>query len=268
MAPTRSSTTQASTSRTQLRALTLGRGVDIVYDCVGGSSAEPALRAMAWQGRFLVVGFAAGGHPGDPAQPAAAQGLRGPRRVLGRGGEARRGGPSRQHDGGAGVGGRGTPRPRSTRPTRWPRRRGDRRARAPRGGGEGHHHALSGAPAQSAWQFARALYIRPRHRGTSRRIFMKPSSLIALGHRSGLRARRGGQRAGRRASWSSGRRHGGRVLSARRRSRQSARPGTAEHHRDRPGHGRLGRQPEAHRRRSGRRRLHAGRRRFRRLHRP
>jgi len=46
-----------------LRDLTGGNGVDIVYDCVGGQSSELALRAMAWQGRFLVVGFAAGQIP-------------------------------------------------------------------------------------------------------------------------------------------------------------------------------------------------------------
>jgi NADPH2:quinone reductase len=40
---------------------TLGQhGADIVYDPVGGDYAEPALRAMAWRGRYLVVGFAAG----------------------------------------------------------------------------------------------------------------------------------------------------------------------------------------------------------------
>ncbi len=43
-----------------LRALTGGKGVDVVYDCVGGPSSEAALRATAWQGRFLVVGFASG----------------------------------------------------------------------------------------------------------------------------------------------------------------------------------------------------------------
>ncbi len=37
-----------------------GGGVDIVYDAVGGDFAEPALRAMNWEGRFLVVGFPAG----------------------------------------------------------------------------------------------------------------------------------------------------------------------------------------------------------------
>lgn len=46
-----------------LRDATGGRGVDVVYDCVGGAFSEPALRATAWQGRFLVVGFAAGEIP-------------------------------------------------------------------------------------------------------------------------------------------------------------------------------------------------------------
>jgi NADPH2:quinone reductase len=49
-----------------LRALTGGRGVDVIYDCVGGDSAEAALRAMAWEGRFLVVGFASGDIPKIP----------------------------------------------------------------------------------------------------------------------------------------------------------------------------------------------------------
>ncbi len=35
-------------------------GVDVVYDPVGGAYAEPALRSLAWEGRFLVVGFPAG----------------------------------------------------------------------------------------------------------------------------------------------------------------------------------------------------------------
>lgn len=35
-------------------------GADIVYDPVGGDYAEPALRAIAWEGRYLVVGFPAG----------------------------------------------------------------------------------------------------------------------------------------------------------------------------------------------------------------
>jgi NADPH2:quinone reductase len=38
-------------------------GVDVIYDPVGGSLAEPALRSVGWQGRYLVVGFAAGDIP-------------------------------------------------------------------------------------------------------------------------------------------------------------------------------------------------------------
>lgn len=49
-----------------LKDLTGGRGVDVVYDCVGGKYAEPAVRALAWQGRLLVVGFAAGDIPKLP----------------------------------------------------------------------------------------------------------------------------------------------------------------------------------------------------------
>ncbi len=49
-----------------LRDLTGGRGVDVIYDCVGGDHAEPALRSIAWMGRFCVVGFAAGAIPRIP----------------------------------------------------------------------------------------------------------------------------------------------------------------------------------------------------------
>ena len=52
--------------RERLKALTDGRGVDVVYDPVGGDLAEPALRSMAWRGRYLVVGFAAGPIPSLP----------------------------------------------------------------------------------------------------------------------------------------------------------------------------------------------------------
>ncbi len=44
----------------RLKELTGGRGVDVVYDAVGDRFSEPALRALAWRGRHLVVGFAAG----------------------------------------------------------------------------------------------------------------------------------------------------------------------------------------------------------------
>ena len=52
--------------RKRVKELTEGRGVDVCYDPVGGDYAEPALRSMAWGGRFLVIGFAAGDIPRVP----------------------------------------------------------------------------------------------------------------------------------------------------------------------------------------------------------
>ena len=52
--------------RERIKAITDGRGVDVVYDPVGGDLSEPALRSMAWRGRFLVIGFAAGPIPSLP----------------------------------------------------------------------------------------------------------------------------------------------------------------------------------------------------------
>ena len=52
--------------RERIKTLTEGRGVDVVYDPVGGDFAEPALRSVAWRGRYLVVGFAAGDIPKIP----------------------------------------------------------------------------------------------------------------------------------------------------------------------------------------------------------
>jgi len=48
------------------RALNGGRGPDVIYDCIGGPYAEPALRALNWGGRYLVIGFAAGEIPKIP----------------------------------------------------------------------------------------------------------------------------------------------------------------------------------------------------------
>jgi len=50
----------------RIKALTGGNGVDVVYDPVGGALAEAALRGTAWQGRYLVVGFASGDIPKIP----------------------------------------------------------------------------------------------------------------------------------------------------------------------------------------------------------
>jgi NADPH:quinone reductase len=52
--------------RDALKGLTGGRGVDVVYDPVGGALSEAALRATAWEGRFLVIGFASGTIPKIP----------------------------------------------------------------------------------------------------------------------------------------------------------------------------------------------------------
>ena len=53
-----------------VKALTEGQGVDVVYDPVGGDLAQAALRSLAWHGRYLVIGFAAGEIPEFPANLA------------------------------------------------------------------------------------------------------------------------------------------------------------------------------------------------------
>jgi NADPH2:quinone reductase len=50
----------------EIKRLTGGRGADVLYDPVGADYAEPAIRAMNWEGRYLVVGFAAGEIPRIP----------------------------------------------------------------------------------------------------------------------------------------------------------------------------------------------------------
>lgn len=58
----------------ELKRLTGGKGVDVIYDPVGGDYAEAALRAIAWEGRFLVIGFAAGAIPKIPLNLALLKG--------------------------------------------------------------------------------------------------------------------------------------------------------------------------------------------------
>jgi len=60
--------------RERITDLTAGKGVDVVYDAVGGSYTEPALRSLAWRGRLLVVGFAAGEIPRIPLNLALLKG--------------------------------------------------------------------------------------------------------------------------------------------------------------------------------------------------
>ena len=65
---------RAENLRDALRAHTDGRGVDVVCDPVGGELAEPAFRAIAWGGRFLIIGFAAGEIPRLPLNLALLKG--------------------------------------------------------------------------------------------------------------------------------------------------------------------------------------------------
>jgi NADPH:quinone reductase len=60
--------------RERIKALTEGRGVDVIYDPVGGPYSEPAFRSIAWRGRHLVVGFAAGDIPKLPLNLALLKG--------------------------------------------------------------------------------------------------------------------------------------------------------------------------------------------------
>lgn len=52
--------------KASVKALTAGKGVDVIYDPVGDSLADPAFRTIAWGGRYLVIGFAGGQIPAIP----------------------------------------------------------------------------------------------------------------------------------------------------------------------------------------------------------
>ncbi len=60
--------------RESLKALTDGKGPNVVYDPVGGDLTEQAFRAIAWRGRYLVVGFASGPIPALPLNLALLKG--------------------------------------------------------------------------------------------------------------------------------------------------------------------------------------------------
>jgi NADPH2:quinone reductase len=60
--------------REVLKTVTEGKGPDVIYDPVGGDFAEPAFRSIAWRGRYLVVGFAAGPIPALPFNLALLKG--------------------------------------------------------------------------------------------------------------------------------------------------------------------------------------------------
>ena len=77
--------------REAVKRLTGGKGVNVVCDPVGGKYAEPALRGMAWRGRYCVVGFASGSIPSIELNLVLLKGCS----IVGvvRGGDARRGDP-------------------------------------------------------------------------------------------------------------------------------------------------------------------------------
>ncbi len=60
--------------REELKALTEGKGPDVVVDPVGGDLAEPVFRSIAWRGRYLVIGFAQGAIPALPLNLALLKG--------------------------------------------------------------------------------------------------------------------------------------------------------------------------------------------------
>lgn len=60
--------------KARAKELTNGNGADVIYDPVGGALSEAALRSIAWEGRFLVVGFAAGEIPKIPLNLALLKG--------------------------------------------------------------------------------------------------------------------------------------------------------------------------------------------------
>ncbi|MCC6919760.1 MAG: NADPH:quinone oxidoreductase family protein [Alphaproteobacteria bacterium] len=60
--------------REALKALTNGKGIDVVFDPVGGATTEQAFRSLAWKGRHLVVGYASGTIPALPINLALLKG--------------------------------------------------------------------------------------------------------------------------------------------------------------------------------------------------
>ncbi|MDP1842642.1 MAG: zinc-binding dehydrogenase [Sediminibacterium sp.] len=60
--------------RTSIKAIVGDKGVDVVFDPIGGQLAEAALRSMAWKGRYLIVGFASGEIPQLPFNLALLKG--------------------------------------------------------------------------------------------------------------------------------------------------------------------------------------------------
>lgn len=60
--------------KTAIKEVTGGKGVDVVYECVGGDAFHACSRSMAWNGRLLVVGFASGTIPEFPVNLSLVKG--------------------------------------------------------------------------------------------------------------------------------------------------------------------------------------------------
>ncbi|MDX1735492.1 MAG: NADPH:quinone oxidoreductase family protein, partial [Halioglobus sp.] len=60
--------------KAKLKEISGGKGFDVIYDPVGGDYAEPAIRNLAWNGRYLVIGFASGPIPSIPLNLALLKG--------------------------------------------------------------------------------------------------------------------------------------------------------------------------------------------------
>ena len=80
----------------RLRELTDGRGADVVYDPVGGAVFDASLRAIAWEGRIVIIGFASGQVPQIPGQSAPGQERQRGRLLLGQLPQARPGATARR----------------------------------------------------------------------------------------------------------------------------------------------------------------------------
>ncbi len=63
------------TIKAKVMEFTGDRGIDVAYDPVGADFAEQVVRSMAWNGRYLVIGFAGGKIPAIPPESGVAQGL-------------------------------------------------------------------------------------------------------------------------------------------------------------------------------------------------
>ena len=111
-------------------------GIDVIFDPVGGAYSEAALRAIAWEGRHLVVGFAAGEIPKLPLNLTLLKGCDVRRRLFWRLGAIRAAGLSRRAQPARALGRRRQAVCHVHRSFRWPKRRGAQGADRPQAMGK------------------------------------------------------------------------------------------------------------------------------------